>query len=148
MPSLTHQDVYDKALMRIDDIKLANMLEEDFYSSLNVWIHTFISRPKFRKIFKSFNIDDDVEVIDFVLKNPIDDDFDSEFVASILAKGLILSYFPMKLEQSSYLNAMVYGGDEKWKDNYKNAQVRLLTLEKEVDIELSQHTYYFGRYKE
>lgn len=148
MPSIKYQDIYNKALLRIDDIKLAHMLKDDFYDSLKTWLHTFLSKPNFIKLFKDFSISDDIMEVSFELINSKNEWFDTEFVATILAKGLVISYFPMKLEQASYLNAMVYGGDEKWKDNYKNAQARLRVLEKEVDIEISQHSYYFGRYKE
>lgn len=145
--SIDHQDVYDKALMRIDDIELSQMVEEDFYNSLNMWLRSFVADQRFRKMFSYFVMDDDMQTIEFELKNSIDETYDCEYVSSVLAKGLVLNYFPMKLEQSSYLNMIVYGGDEKIKDNYKNAQARLAVLRKEVDIEISQHSYYFGRYE-
>ena len=85
--------------------------------------------------------------INFTLTNSVDDSYDSEFVKTILAKGIIINYFPSKLENTKNLATMIGGKEEKKLiDNYSKNMERLTQLKREWELELSRHTYYFGEY--
>lgn len=81
-----------------------------------------MSDPYLQRKFIEFNDDEDMEEVSFELENSVNELYDVNFVTNILAQGLIVNYMPSKLEQTANLHAMVYGKEEKWKDNYKNAQ--------------------------
>lgn len=145
MPSIEYDTIYKRALSRIDDLELANYTEDDFYSYLLEWLHNALASPFLRKKFSSFTYDDDVQEIEFTLNNSVDDAYDTEFVTSILAKGLILSYLPSKLETTSNLAVMIGGKEEKkLLGNYSKNMERLADLERDYQRELSRHGYYFG----
>ena len=145
MPSITYDSIYKRALTRIKDTELARLTENDMMTFLVEWLQSAISNPYLRKKFETFTPNDEIEQISFTLVNSVDETYDKNFVINTLAKGLIVNYFPSKLEKAEYLNMIVYGGEEKIKDNYKNAQNRLNVLTREYYRELSQHGYYFGK---
>ena len=131
----------------INDLELATYTEEDFYSVLCEWLHTTSSFPLLRKKFSTYSFDDEIMNINFTLTNSVDDFYDSEFVKTILAKGIIINYFPSKLENTKNLATMIGGKEEKKLiDNYSKNMERLTQLKREWELELSRHTYYFGEY--
>lgn len=147
MPSLKYEDIYKRALTMINDLELATYTEEDFYSIFCEWLHTTASFPLLRKKFSVYSFDDEIMSINFTLTNSVDDFYDSEFVKTILAKGIIISYFPSKLENTKNLATMIGGKEEKKLiDNYSKNMERLTQLKREWELELSRHTYYFGEY--
>ena len=147
MPSLKYEDIYKRALTMINDLELATYTEEDFYSVLCEWLHTTSSFPLLRKKFNTYSFDDEIMNINFTLTNSVDDFYDSEFVKTILAKGIIINYFPSKLENTKNLATMIGGKEErKLIDNYSKNMERLTQLKREWELELSRHTYYFGEY--
>lgn len=147
MPSLKYEDIYKRALTMINDLELATYTEEDFYSVLCEWLHTTSSFPLLRKKFSTYSFDDEIMNINFTLTNSVDDFYDSEFVKTILAKGIIINYFPSKLENTKNLATMIGGKEErKLIDNYSKNMERLTQLKREWELELSRHTYYFGEY--
>lgn len=147
MPSLKYEDIYKRALTMINDLELATYTEEDFYSVLCEWLHTTSSFPLLRKKFSTYSFDDEIMNINFTLTNSVDDFYDSEFVKTILAKGIIINYFPSKLENTKNLATMIGDKEEKKLiDNYSKNMERLTQLKREWELELSRHTYYFGEY--
>lgn len=147
MPSVNYEQIYKKALTMINDLELAAYTEQDFYDILCEWLHTTSSTPLLRKKFSSYILDDETMELSFMLTNSIDDDFDKNFVITILAKGIVINYFPSKLEQTKNLATMIGGKEEKKLiDNYSKNMERLYRLQREWERELSRHTYYFGGY--
>ena len=147
MPSIEYDDIYKKSLTMINDLELATYTKDDFYDILCEWLHTASSLPLLRKKFSSFSLDDEIMKLDFTLTNSVDDSYDLEFVKMILAKGIIINYFPSKLENTKNLATMIGGKEEKKLiDNYSKNMERLRELKKELELELSRHTYYFTEY--
>lgn len=147
MPSIKYEQIYEKALSMISDLELATYTEQDFYEILCKWLHTTSSTPLLRMKFSSYVLDDVMEQLDCTLKNSVDDYFDEDFVITILAKGIIINYFPSKLERTENMARMIGGKEEKKLiDNYSKNMERLATLKREWELELSRHTYYFGEY--
>ncbi len=147
MPSISYEQIYKRALSMINDLELATYTEQDFYDILCQWLRNTSSTPLLRKKFSSYVLDDEIMRLDFTLTNSVDDYFDEDFVTTILAKGVVINYFPSKLEHTKNLATMVGGKEEKKLiDNYSKNMERLNQLKREWERELSRHTYYFGEY--
>ena len=147
MPSINYETIYKRALTRINDLELATYTQDDFYEYLKEWLQTASSNPLLRKKFSKFSLDDELMTLTFELNNSVDEDYDKNFVTSILAKGVIVNYFPSKLENSANLAVMIGGKEEKkLLGNYKQNIERLDALNREFERELSRHTYYFSEY--
>lgn len=147
MPSIEYDAIYKRALSRIDDLELANYAEEDFYAYMLEWLHSAISSPYLMQKFSAFTYDDEKMTIEFTLSNSVNDTYDVEFVTSILAKGLLISYLPSKLETTANLAVMIGGKEEKkLLGNYNQNMARLAELERDYQRDLTGHGYYFGEY--
>ena len=147
MPSIKYEAIYKRALTRINDLELATYTQDDFYEYFKEWLHTTSSAPLLRKKFSKYSLDDELMTLTFELNNSVDEEYDKNFVTSILAKGVIINYFPSKLEHSANLAVMIGGKEEKkLLGNYNQNMERLKTLERDFERELSRHTYYFSEY--
>ena len=147
MPSIKYEAIYKRALTRINDLELATYTQDDFYEYLKEWLHTTSSAPLLRKKFSKYSLDDELMTLTFELNNSVDEEYDKNFVTSILAKGVIINYFPSTLEHSANLAVMIGGKEEKkLLGNYNQNMERLKTLERDFERELSRHTYYFSEY--
>lgn len=122
-------------------------MEDDFYDFLKEWLHSAVSLPQFRRQFKLFELDDEVMAITFDLNNSVDTTYDTDFVKTILSEGVVINYFPSKIDTGVNMSTMIGGKEEKkLLDNYGKMQERLNTLEVKLGRELAQHGYYFGKY--
>ena len=149
MASIEFDDIYKRALSRINDLKLASYTESDFYEVMLEWLKSCSSSPRFRKLFNSFIVDEDAEVVEFRMNQSVDDYYDTDFVTTMLAKGIILNYLPSRLEDTVHLATMIGGTEEKkLLDNYKNNMERLNRLNREFNRDIARHSYYFGSYGE
>ena len=147
MPSIEYEAIYKRALVRIDDIGLANFTQEDFYDYLREWLHTASSEPLFRKKFSSFFLDDELMQLNFTLSYSVDDDYDKNFVTSLLAEGVIINYMPSKIDSDKNLAVMI-GSDKEKKliGNYSKNMERLNDLKREWERNMTRHSYYFTEY--
>ena len=147
MPSIQYEAIYKRALTRMDDLNLASYDEEDFYTYMREWLHTTVSSPLLRKKFSSFSLNDELMKLDFTLSYSVDDDYDKEFVTSLLAKGVIVNYMPSRIDSDKNLAVMV-GSDKEKKiiGNYSKNIERLNELKREWERDLTRHTYYFCEY--
>ena len=148
MPSVNYEDIYKKSLSMIDDLKLATYTKDDFYESLKQWLHTASSYTLLRKKFTNYVLNDEIMQLSFELVNSVDEYYDIEYVKAIMAKGVIISYFPTKLEQDKNFIMIVGGKEEKnlANNNYSKNKERLDDLKREWELELTRHSYYFGEY--
>lgn len=145
MPLINYKDIYKRALVRINDLDLANLMRDDFYDFLKEWLHSTASSPLFRNSFSTFELDDNIMTVNFILKRAVDDNYDINFVTDILAKGVIINYFPSRIDTSMEMAAVIGGKEEKkLTDHYSKKMERLHTLRTEWHRELTQHGYYFG----
>lgn len=56
---------------------------------LNGYLKSTLSKPMVRRLFTSITSDDDVEEIEYELRDPLDDDSDKDFVEEVLATGCV-----------------------------------------------------------
>lgn len=147
MPSIQYEAIYKRALTRMDDLNLASYDEEDFYNYMREWLHTTASTPLFRKKFSSFSLNDELMKLNFTLSNSVDDDYDKNFVTTLLAEGVIINYMPSRIDSDKNLAVMI-GSDKEKKiiGNYSKNIERLNELKREWERDLTRHTYYFNEY--
>lgn len=147
MPLIKYDSIYERALSRIKDTELMSLVEDDFYDYMKEWLHASSSLPQFRRQFSSFELDDEVMTLTFILTNTVDEQYDVNFVTNILSEGIIVNYMPSKIDTGVNMATMIGGKEEKkLVDNYGKMQERLDNLEVKLGRELAQHGYYFGKY--
>ena len=77
------------------------------------WLRAACSDPYVRRLFSSFEFDDeDEEVINFEMRYSVDDDFDSDFIKNILATGMAINWLTPKVNSLISIN-QVFGSKEE-----------------------------------
>lgn len=56
---------------------------------LNGYLKSTLSKPMVRRLFTSITSDDDVEEVEYELRDSLDDDSDKDFVEEVLAIGCV-----------------------------------------------------------
>lgn len=56
---------------------------------LNGYLKSTLSKPMVRRLFTSITSDDDVEEVEYELRDSLDDDSDKDFVEEVLAVGCV-----------------------------------------------------------
>jgi len=56
---------------------------------LNGYLKSTLSKPMVRRLFTSITSDDDVEEVEYELRDSLDDNSDKDFVEEVLATGCV-----------------------------------------------------------
>lgn len=92
-------------------------------------LHNVIGDPRVRRIFSSITFDDEIQIIDFTLNNPVDDASDSDYVVGIFTIGMTIEWLKPQVN-SIRRTSFVIGTDREKKllDNYKEMIEQLDSL--------------------
>lgn len=124
--TLSCEDVYSAFLGLIDDYQLPHMSMEDAYEYMNDCFKNVFSKPKIRRLFSSISFDSNILQLNYELRNPIDDNYDEEFVKGLFANGMVVAWLEPKY-QSETLTAHFFGGKEQ---KYYSQSAHIDALEK------------------
>ena len=79
---------------------------------LNGYLRSTLSKPMVRRLFLSVSADDDVEEIDYTMRDPLDEDSDKDFIEEVLAVGMISSWASPKYN-STLLTSQLFSNSEQ-----------------------------------
>ena len=87
-----YAEIYSRFYVCVTDYKIAGLTEDVANELLNGYLKRSISKPFIRRLFTSIVLDDDIEEIEYILRDPLDEDSDKDFVEEVLALGMILNW--------------------------------------------------------
>lgn len=93
-----YDGIYSRFLLRVTDYEFSGFSEHLAKEMMNGWMKATLSRPYVRRLFSSLTVDDDGEMVEFELKNPIDDASDQDFVEEIIAEGMVVQWLTPKVQ--------------------------------------------------
>ncbi len=108
-----YSDIISRFLLKVTDYNLPNIDEYLVNEMMAQWLHATLSHSYIRRLFSSFTMDDDVEEIEYELKNPTSDDEDREFVEELLAEGLVVQW--VRPQYRSVLNTQQFFSNSEQK---------------------------------
>lgn len=139
--------LFTKVLIKTDDPKELSLSDKDLLVIYSDRLHTVVGNPRVRKLFKSINIDDDMQQVVFQLKEPLDDGMDIDFVINVLSTGMMIEWLQPKVDSIKHTSVMIGGKDErKIVDNYKPMIERLENLKSELAKLIRDHGSVNNRY--
>ena len=97
-----YSDIFSRFLLKVTDYNLAQTDEYLANEMMGQWLHSALSHPYVSRMFSSIVADDDVEEIEYELKNPTSEEADQEFVEEIFANGMVVQW--IKPQVNSVLN--------------------------------------------
>lgn len=114
MASLNYDKIYSRLFTKIEAYDFIELSEEMLNEFLCNWLHSASANPYVRRLFSSFIIDDEVQLITYEMKYSVDELSDEEFVIEILALGVVISWLEPKINSISNIAQMFGSKDEKF----------------------------------
>lgn len=89
-------ELYSRFYLMVEDYNLVALDERLAKEMMNGWMRSTLSKPYVRRLFKSLDVDDDVEEIEYELKFPVSEDEDKDFVEELIALGMVVEWVSPK----------------------------------------------------
>lgn len=88
----SYGSVFSRFLGKIKDWSFLALPENTAAEQMCEWLHSAVSKPFVRKLFDSFSMDDEIQMLTFTMYDSIDNGYDLDFSIEILAQGMILEW--------------------------------------------------------
>ena len=108
----SYDDIYSRFYLRVKDYEMVGLGESLVNEMLNGYMRSTLSMPMVRRLFQSINIDDDMEEIEYVLREPLDENSDQDFVEEVLGLGMVVSWVSPRYH-STLLTSQFFGNNEQ-----------------------------------
>lgn len=130
-----YSEIYSRFLLRVKDYEFSGLTEDLAQEMMNGWMKSTLSWPYIRRLFSFITADDDVEMIEFELAKPIDEQSDLDFAEEVIAQGMVVNW--LSPQYHSVLNTAQFfsNSEQKYysqanhmselKDMYHNAKADL-----------------------
>ena len=114
MTSLSYDNIYSRFLSKVEAYDFLELSEDNIYILLSEWLHSVTANPYVRRLFKTFNIYDEVQEMQYEMKYSVDEDADKEFLKEILSLGMIVAWLEPKVNSINNVAQMFGSKEEKW----------------------------------
>ena len=114
MTSLTYDVIYSRLFGKIEAYDFIEMPEDDLNELLCDWIHSASANPYVRRLFKSFNLDDEILQISYEMKYSVDEFSDEEFITEVLTLGVVVAWLEPKVNSINNVAQMFGSKDERF----------------------------------
>jgi hypothetical protein len=84
-----YDEIYSRFYLRVKDYEMTGLKEQLVNEILSGYLRSTLSKPMVRRLFSIVSMDDDVEEIEYELREPLDEDSDKDFVEEILSIGMV-----------------------------------------------------------
>ena len=145
---MTYEKIYSRFYLKQTDPSFFKLSKEDAYDKMCGWLHILAGTPDIRKCFSILTLDDELNEITFILRNPMEDEESNEdFIIEMFAQGMVICWMRPQIERNTNLAAVVGGKEEKsMLNNYKPNMARLETLEKNLKKFIRDYGYLNNDY--
>ena len=129
---LSYSTLFSRVLNKINDPKELSLDENDLLEIYTERLHSVVGKPRVRRLFSSFLLDDEIQEMTFTLNNSVDEESDKDFVLEILSLGMAIEWLQPQVDSIIHTSVMIGGKEEKkLLDNHKNMIDRLDSMKKE-----------------
>ena len=144
---LPYETIFSRTRGRINDIKELSLDENDLNELWTERLHSIAGDERVIEKFTSFDMDDEIQQIEFEMKYPVSDFADKEYVIELFALGMAIAWLKPKVDSLEYTIRALGGKEEKNLQNpYKEMQARLDKLEYQFSRKLASHGYINNSY--
>ena len=114
MASLDYNKIYSRLFSKIEAYDFIELPEDELNDFLCNWIHSASANPYVRRLFKSFNLDDEILEISYEMKYSVDEFSDEEFITEILTLGVVIAWLEPKINSINNIAQMFASKEEKF----------------------------------
>ena len=119
MASSEYAEIYSRFYLKVKDYEIIALDEQLAKEMLNGYLRSTLSKPMVRRLFSSITSDDDVEEIEYELRDPLDDDSDKDFVEEVLAVGCVEEWASPRYHSTLLTSQLLSNSEQKF---YSQAQ--------------------------
>lgn len=112
--TLQYEDIFSIFLSKITDYSFLEYDENFVREQMVSWLHSSSSSPRLRAKFSAFNLNDEESVLNFSLKNSVDEQSDCYFVADVLARAMVIAWLEPEVKNVLLTKQLLTSGDEKF----------------------------------
>lgn len=109
-----YDEIFSRFLMRITDYGFATQDEYLANEMMQGWLRSTLSKPMVRRLFSSITADDDLEEIEYEMRDSLDEDSDRDFVEDMLAIGMVISWLSPQYHSVLNVQQLIANSDQKW----------------------------------
>ena len=114
MASIELNEIYSRFYLRVKDYDMVGMDEKIVNEMLGGYLRSTLSKPMVRRLFSQVTMDEDVEEVEFELREPWDEDSDIDFVAEVLSLGMLVAWVDPRYHSTLLTNQMLSNSEQKW----------------------------------
>ena len=135
MASSEYSEIYSRFYLRIKDYEMSGLDEQLVKNMLIGYLRSTLSKPMVRRLFQSLTIDDDIEEIEYELREPLDEDSDKDFVEEVLALGMTVEWCNPKYQSTLLTSQMFSNSEQKFYSQAAHlAEIRELLNKSQTDL--------------
>lgn len=112
--TLQYEDIFSAFLSKITDYSFLEYDENYIRGQMASWLHSSSSSPRLRAKFSAFTLDDEEAVLDFSLKHSVGEQSDCDFIADVLARGMVIAWLEPEVKNALLTKQLLTSGDEKF----------------------------------
>lgn len=109
-----YDDIYSRFYLRIQDYDLVGLKENVVKEMMNGWMKATLSQPYVRRLFDTLTVDDDVEEIEYILKLPVSDEEDQDFVEEMVVLGMVEQWLSPKYHSTLNTSQFFSNSEQKF----------------------------------
>lgn len=149
MITIEYEEIFSRFRNKVSDPKELSLPVNDLIEIYTERLNSVIGNPRIRKLFLTFNSNDELQQLNFELEYPEDDSLDKSFVIEIFVLGMIIEWLEPQVNSIIHTSVLIGGKEEKKiLDNHKNMIDRLNSLRKEFNKKIRDYGYVYNSYIE
>ena len=106
-------EIYSRFYLRVKDYEIIGLDEKLVNEMLNGYLRSTLSKPMVRRLFQSITIDNDVEEIEYSLRESLDEDSDKDFVEEVLGIGMVSEWASGKYHNTLLTSQLFSNSEQK-----------------------------------
>ena len=112
--TLQYEDIFSLFLSKVTDYSFLEYDESFVRGQMVSWLHSSSSFPRLRVKFSTFDLSDEKAALSFDLKNSLDERSDCDFVADVLARGMVIAWLEPEVKNVLLTKQLLTGSEEKF----------------------------------
>lgn len=140
-------EIYSRFYLRVKDYETSGLEEKLVKQMLLGYLKSTLSKPMVRRLFQSVTLDEDIEEIEYELRNSLDEDSDKDFVEEVLALGMVVEWLSPRYHSTLLTSQLVTNSEQRFyaqstqmnelKSMFEKAQTDLRKLIRDYGYSLS-----------
>lgn len=140
-------EIYSRFYLRVKDYETSGLEEKLVKQMLLGYLKSTLSKPMVRRLFQSVTLDEDIEEVEYELRNPLDEDSDKDFAEEVLATGMVVEWLSPRYHSTLLTSQLVTNSEQRFyaqstqmnelKSMFEKAQTDLRKLIRDYGYSLS-----------